>query len=211
MTLETHLMRDAVAAQVERTKRGGDARRHRRVPIEVNGRFMAKDKTEHICITQDISVGGAHLKAGAQPPLGERIVIYLENLGGVDATVMRRMTDGFAVIFNITEHKREKLAAQLTWLLNRETFPEHEGRNHERNSAGRRHTLLQLEEGITIDVELLDLSASGASIVTPARPAIGEVVQLAKLAAVVRRHHDEGIGVQFAVLQTQDVLRHHFP
>lgn len=210
MTLQTSLVRNTVREPVQRAVRG-DSRRHRRIPLEVSGRYMVKDKSEHTCTTQDISVGGAHLKSANQPALGERVVLYLDNLGGVEATVMRWMTDGFAVNFNITEHKREKLAAQLTWLLNREAYPEHEGRTHERAGAGGRRTSLQLEEGVTIDVELMDLSASGASIGTSARPALGEVVHLAKLPAVVRRHHDQGIGVQFVAPQTQEMLRRYFP
>ena len=37
----------------------GDLRRHRRVPMELEGRFMRSNRDEHGCHLKDISVGGA--------------------------------------------------------------------------------------------------------------------------------------------------------
>jgi hypothetical protein len=44
---------------------------------------------------------------------------------------------------------------------------------------------------------MLDVSRSGASIVTPIRPPLGTEVIFASQRAVVVRHHDEGIAVEF--------------
>ncbi len=43
----------------------------------------------------------------------------------------------------------------------------------------------------------IDLSLSGASVVTPARPPLGAEVMLDKRRATVVRHHERGIGVEF--------------
>lgn len=189
----------------------GDRRRHRRVQIELTGRFMRSNHDEFPCTLRDISVGGAAVKATAVPEIGERVVAYFEHLGGLDGLVTRILHDGFAFQFRVSEHKREKLAAQLTWLLNRDSFPTEAGRAHERVGTKGRKTTLKLEEGIVLDVDLLDISASGASIGSPARPAIGEAVVVGRLPAIVRRHHTQGFGVQFLTTLPADALSTHFP
>jgi PilZ domain len=203
------LLRDPAVVAPLRTN--GDLRRHRRVPLELSGRFMRSTREEYTCRLKDISVGGASVATDNPADVGERIVAYFEHLGGFEGTVSRHMPGGFAIQFKVSEHKREKLAAQIMWLLNRDEFPDELGRQHERVGAKGRKTSLRFDDGMIIDVTLLDLSASGASVVTPARPAIGEEVILGKVRAIVRRHHAEGIGLQFLVVQDQSSLAANFP
>lgn len=195
-------------ARLERTPRiAPDLRRHRRVPLQLAGRFMRPDRQEYPCEMQDISVGGAGIRSTATVEVNERVIAYFEHLGGLEAMVSRVYRDGFAVQFKITPHKREKLAAQITWLINRDAFPEEAGRQHERFGTSGRKARLRTPENIVIDVDLLDISASGASIGTAARPPIGSSVMLGNFTAVVRRHHDQGFGIQFDEMQDVEALR----
>lgn len=187
-----------------------DMRRHRRVAMTVNGRFMRADRTEYHCAVKDISVGGAAVTASVLPAVGERVVAYFEHIGGLEGIVARTFAGGFAFAFKVSEHKREKLAAQIMWLMNRDDFPDTVGRMHERTGTRGRRATLRVEEGVIIDVELLDLSASGASIGTAARPPIGSFVLVGKSRAIVRRHHDAGIGIQFLTVHSADALRESF-
>lgn len=184
-----------------------DLRRHRRVPLNLPGRFMRADRQEYACELQDISVGGAGIASPARVEINERIIAYFEHLGGIEGTVTRVYRDGFAVQFKTSAHKREKLAAQITWLINRDEFPDEAGRQHERFGLSGRKARLLTPENITIDVDVLDISASGASVGTGARPPIGSSVQLGGFAAIVRRHHAQGLGLQFEQTQDLDVLR----
>jgi hypothetical protein len=189
----------------------GDARKHRRLPLSLAGRFMRADRSEYTCQLKNISVGGAAVVTAHAPEAGERVVVYFDHLGGLEGVVARTTQDGFAFLFKITEHKREKLAAQIMWLINKDEFPTDLGRNHERIGTHGRRTTLKVEEGVIIDVELLDLSASGASIGTPARPPLGSLVVAGKTRAIVRRHHERGIGLQFLSLLSPEALRDRFP
>src|SRR5262249_595541 len=161
------------------------------------GRFMRADRSEYTCRLKNISVGGAAIITPHVPQVGERVVVYLDHLGGLEGVVSRATSDGFAFVFKVTEHKREKLAAQIMWLVNRDDFAGGLGGFQEGRGTGGGGTTLRVEEGVIIDVELLDLSASGASIGTPARPPIGSFVIAGKTRAIVRRHHENGIGLQF--------------
>jgi hypothetical protein len=188
----------------------GDSRKHRRLALSLSGRFMRADRSEFSCRLKDVSVGSAAIVTAHAPDVGERVVVYLDQLGGLEGTVARHTPDGFAFIFKVTDHKREKLAAQIMWLINKDDFPDSAGRVHERTGTRGSRTTLRVEEGVIIDVELLDLSASGASIGTHARPPIGSFVVVGKTRAIVRRHHAHGIGIQFLSLLSPEALRDAF-
>jgi hypothetical protein len=209
MAVHSSIIREAL--QLADAAKSGDLRKHRRLPLALHGRFMRADRNEYTCELKNISVGGAAVVTPNSPEIGERVVVYLDHLGGLEGTVARVFPDGFAFAFKVTEHKREKLAAQIMWLINRDEFPDQAGRLHERIGAGGRRTTLKVEEGVIIDVELLDLSASGASLGTPARPPIGSLVIAGKSRAIVRRHHEHGIGLQFLTLLSPEALRESFP
>lgn len=209
MAVHSSILRE-VLQQADALK-AGDLRKHRRLPLQLSGRFMRADRSEYTCQLRDISVGGAAIITPHAPEIGERVVVYLEHLGGLEGTVSRLTPDGFAFAFKVTEHKREKLAAQIMWLINRDDFPDETGRLHERVGTRGRRTTLRVEEGVIIDVELLDVSASGASIGTPARPPIGSLVIAGRTRAIVRRHHGHGIGLQFLSLLSPEALRERFP
>jgi hypothetical protein len=209
MAVHSTILRGAL--QLADAAKTGDMCRHRRLPLALRGRFMRADRNEYTCALKNISVGGAAIVTQQIPEAGERVVVYLEQIGGLEGTVARTMPDGFAFVFKVTEHKREKLAAQIMWLVNRDDFPDETERLHERVGTRGRRTTLKVEEGVIIDVELLDLSASGASIGTPARPPIGSFVVAGKTRAIVRRHHEHGIGLQFLALLSPEALRESFP
>ena len=69
---------------------------------------------------------------------------------------------------------------------------------------------LKFPGGIAVDCRVLDVSLSGASIGTEARPAIGSEVTLGKLRCRVMRYHERGIGVQFLDIPDPEALRRYF-
>jgi hypothetical protein len=184
-----------------------DRRRHKRVAVTLLGRFMRESKHEYPCKLVDISVGGARIMSPVVLEIGERVVAYFDHVGGLQGHVVRTFDGGFAVQFAATAHKREKLAAELTWLLNRAEFGGIELRRHERVEPNNKSTSLTLAEGITVACQLIDVSVSGASIETPARPEVGSEVIVGKLRAEVVRHHERGVGVRFKDVQAATALK----
>ena len=187
-----------------------DRRLHKRVAVTLLGRFMRANKQEYPCKLHDISVGGAAIMAPVTLDMGENVIAYFDNLGGLEGTVVRLFDGGFAIKLKASQHKREKLAAQLTWILNRNELDGIDERRHERVQPPNTATTLTLTEGLTISCQLLDVSISGASIVTAARPTLGTEIQVGKLRARVMRHHERGIGVQFLDIQHPTALRRYF-
>lgn len=187
-----------------------DRRRHRRVRLTLLGRFMRASKEEFSCKLVDVSVGGAAVHTPVEVDMGERIVATFDHLGCLEGHVVRIFPGGFAIELQATQYKRDKLAAQITWLMNRHELGESaDVRRHERVSIAnsKRQATMKLDEGVSIPVNVLDFSMSGASIATNARPPIGQIVEVGKLKGRVVRHHGEGIGVEFLVVQTQETVK----
>lgn len=192
------------------SRAAADRRRHNRVPVVLLGRFMRASKHEFPCKMIDISVGGAALMAPADPEMGEKIIAYFDQVGGLEGNVARIFPGGFAMQFTMTSHKREKLAATLMFFVNKHEQPGIEARRHERIVLNSNSQSLTLTEGLTIACEVADMSISGASIITPARPDAGSIVKLGNLNARVIRHHDRGIALEFIDVQNPNALRRYF-
>src|SRR5215467_11855968 len=109
-----------------------ERRRFQRVRVNLLGRYMLADRREYPCQVQDMSPGGMALVAPVAGKAGERVVAYIDHLGRLEGTIVRVVPNGFAMTISATARKREKLAAQLTWLANRHLLGSAEDRRHER-------------------------------------------------------------------------------
>lgn len=185
-----------------------ERRRHRRVTVTLLGRFMRANKQEFPCKLVDISVGGAAIVTPVEVDIGERIVATFDHIGCIEGHVVRMLGDGFGIELQATQYKRDKLASQITWLMNRHELGEDaDARRHDRIAiANSREAMLKLAEGVTVPVNVIDFSMSGASVATNARPPIGHLVLIGKVKARVARHHSEGIGLEFLAVQPKETV-----
>lgn len=180
--------------------------RFRSVSLTLQGRFMRPDKSEIPSKLIDVSVAHMSLTSPVEVQPDERIVAYFEHIGLLDGLVDKIFQSGFSMRLNITTRKREKLAAQLTWLINRAEFSGLEERRHERIAVGNKTVSMQIGER-AVECALLDISLSGASLGTHLRPIVGTEVVVGVQHAIVRRHHEHGIGVQFLQVQEASNLQ----
>ena len=175
-----------------------DRRRHRRVTVTLAGRFMLESGEEHRATVRNVSPGGTQLRTDAEAKLGERVILYLDELGRFEGAVSRLDESGFAVRFDSSPAKLEKTANALTWLVNRHRSPDLEKRK-ERRVPRSDKTELRLSDGSTADCKVIDMSICGASVAVTPRPPIGARVGLGQMEARVVRYHDAGIGLEFLV------------
>ncbi len=183
-----------------------ERRRFQRVRVNLLGRYMLADRREFPCQVVNMSPGGMALIAPVAGTPGERIIAYVDHLGRLEGHIARTFQNGFAMTIAATARKRDKLAAQLTWLANRHILGLPEDRRHgriaPRNPAGR----LIMPNGLNIGCRIIDVSQSGAAIATDQRPAIGVLVTLGKVQGRVVRHLEDGFAIEFTRLQHPDFL-----
>jgi hypothetical protein len=183
-----------------------ERRRFQRVKVNLLGRYMLADRREFPCQVTNMSPGGMAVIAPVSGQVGERVIAYVDHLGRLEGLVARQFQNGFAMTIGATKNKRDKLAAQLTWLANRHILNLPEDRRHgritPRNPSGR----LILPNGVNVAVRVIDISQSGAAVATDQRPELGAPVTIGKTAGRVVRHLDDGFAIEFVRLQHPDFL-----
>ncbi len=183
-----------------------DRRRYQRVRVNLLGRYMLADRREFPCQVVNMSPGGMAVIAPVGGAPGERVIAYVDHLGRVEGHIARTFQNGFAMTISATARKRDKLAAQLTWLANRHLLDLPEDRRHgrtvPRNPIGR----LIMPNGINVACRIIDMSQSGAGIATDQRPPIGALVTIGKVQGRVVRYLEDGFAVEFTRLQHPDFL-----
>jgi PilZ domain len=180
-----------------------ERRRHQRVGVELLGRYMLENRREYPCQTINISPGGVALQAPVIGNLGERVIIYLDQIGRIEGVVARHFKDGFAIQLSATIRKRDKLAAQLTWLANRSILGLPEDRRHGRYTPKNPRTVIALDSGEQIVARLIDVSNSGCSISTDRKFPMGQRIVVGRLPARVVRIFDGGVAVEFGRMLTE--------
>jgi PilZ domain len=183
-----------------------ERRRFQRVKVNLLGRYMLADRREFPCQVVNMSPGGMAVIAPVSGAPGERIIAYVDHLGRLEGHIARVFQNGFAMTISATSRKRDKLAAQLTWLANRQILGLPEDRRHgrivPRNPIGR----LIMPNGLNVSCRIIDVSQSGAGIATDQRPPVGALVTLGKVQGRVVRHLEDGFAVEFTRLQHPDSL-----
>src|SRR6478609_10813025 len=183
-----------------------ERRRHQRVRVNLTGRYMLADRREFPCQVVNMSPGGMAVIAPVAGQPGERIIAYVDHLGRLEGHVARIFQNGFAMTIAATTRKRDKLAAQLTWLANRHILGLPEDRRHGRVVPRNPRSTMILPDGHAIVCRIVDMSLSGAAIASEHRPEVGIVVTLGKTPCRVVRHIEGGFAVEFTRMQHPDFL-----
>ncbi len=185
-----------------------ERRRHQRVKVDLLGRYMLADRREFPCQVTNMSPGGMAVIAPIAGAPGERVIAYVDHLGRLEGTISRVFDNGFAMTISATVRKRDKLAAQLTWLANRDILNLPEDRRHGRFAPRNPFARLILPNGTNVGCRVIDISASGAavSIAPELRPAVGSAVTIGKTPGRVVRHIEDGFAIEFTRLPHPDSL-----
>ncbi len=185
-----------------------ERRRHQRVKVNLLGRYMLADRREFPCQVINMSPGGMAVVAPVVGAPGERVIAYVDHLGRLEGRIARLIDNGFAMTISATARKRDKLAAQLTWLANRQILNLPEDRRHGRFTPRNPMARLVLPNGTNVACRVIDLSQSGAAIaINPdLRPAVGAAVTIGKAQGRVVRHIEDGFAIEFTRLQHPDFL-----
>jgi hypothetical protein len=183
-----------------------EQRRFQRVRVNLLGRYMLADRREFPCQVSDMSPGGMSVVGPVAGKAGERVVAYIDHVGRLEGTVIRVLPNGFAMSISATARKRDKLAAQLTWLANRHILGLPEDRRHDRIVPRNPRTTVTMPDGLAMVCRIIDMSLSGAAIASQNRPEVGILVTLGKIPSRVVRHIDEGFAVEFTRMQHPDFL-----
>ncbi|MBP0644770.1 PilZ domain-containing protein, partial [Mycobacterium tuberculosis] len=86
--------------------------------------------------------------------------------------VERLVSNGFYLSLVASERKKNKIAAQLTWLANKHELDMPEDRRHQRIAPRNPIAKLGMADGREYPCRIIDLSISGAAVEIRMRPAL---------------------------------------
>lgn len=172
-----------------------ERRRHARMTAALKARYLDARGREKPCAIVNISAGGALLKARTPPEANEKIILYIDQVGRFEASVVRSKGQEFAVSYEAKRSKNIRTADKLTKIVNknkRVTDRRKTPRIDQNESA-----VVYMEDGTARPCAIMDISLTGASIEIAPRPPLGSHVILGRMTAKVVRRHDKGVSVIF--------------
>jgi hypothetical protein len=174
-----------------------DRRAYKRVDLRLTGRFLTDEQADHELLTANVSCDGALILSGLPPEAGKQIVCYFDELGRVAGDVVRMAPGGFAIRFQTSPLKREKLADRLTWLVNKDTLGLKEDRGAPRFAATGQ-TVVIMPDGSQLQCRLTDISLTGAALEAHGTPPyVGDRVHANNMPAEVVRVAGKKFAVRY--------------
>jgi hypothetical protein len=182
-----------------------DRRRHRRVQWSVRVRGLTGEGEEFQAMTVDVCAGGLRINLARPMSVGENLVLYIDDIGRVEATVSRVLSEiGYAVEFRAPLRKRDKIADQLTWLINRDRLGLSDERDAERRVSGGQ-VVAVYGQGVSIACAVVDVSIFGVALRTPGpRPMIGDKVTIGERSGTCVRYIEGGFAIDFRTLHAEE-------
>lgn len=190
-------MTPSSGAKLQASLPSDDRPQDQRIAVSLLGRYRLPSRQEYPCLSTEISLAERSILAPVRPPMGERVIVHLEEIGTLEGPVLRHTMTGLVVGIGGSLAKREKLAAQLEWLENRQSLGLLSRRRHPRIVPVSTAVLVRFPDGRELATRLIDVSRSGAALRLDARPPIGTLLTLGGTPGRVVRHFHEGVAVEF--------------
>lgn len=181
-----------------------DRRYFQRIEVNLLGRYMLSNFQEFPCQVRDMSPGDIAMSGPVTGEIDEKVVAYIDHIGRIEGKILRKFDGGFCISINATLRKRDKLAAQLTWLANRHTLNLPEDRRHLREAPQNPSMTVTLMDGREFQAKVLDMSLSGAAISFDHRPKIGTQIMVGKIRSRVVRIFEDGVAVEFSSVPAEE-------
>jgi c-di-GMP-binding flagellar brake protein YcgR len=174
-----------------------EKREHKRVSLALTGKvFLPASNAEQNVIVTDISLGGATLQCEEQPAVGTDLVLYIPGFDRFQGTIVHSGADEAGMKFGCSEAKRERTAEKIMLHLAGALRDDTQVRAEARVALHAPRSFTR-PDGEVVRFQVRDISLTGASLNTSARPPIGEIVMIGNTPGRVTRHFDEGIALEF--------------
>jgi len=76
-----------------------ERRRHQRVRVNLQGRYILVDRSEFPCQVVNISPGGIALIAPVSGAVGDRVIAYVDHLGRLEGKIARQLQASSRLFF----------------------------------------------------------------------------------------------------------------
>lgn len=182
----------------------------RSVDVNLPGRLMRADRTEHECLAYIMSAGEVSIQTSIATVKGEGIVAYLETVGRVAGQVTDVTQHGFVMSIIAPSKHRDKLADKLTWLHNLNKSGIQDDRIEKRFTPVHDKCEISVVTGESYQCRLIDMSIGGMAVNVDLKAPVGSLVKFEDASAVVIRNFQGGIALEFVDRPSKGVISKYF-
>lgn len=174
-----------------------DCRLSERLPVDRPGQlFIRGEDTGTPCRVVNIAASGARIEIARRFLPYAPLVLYAEGFGRFDCITVSGEGNLTGVMFILGPDAMRALMQKLSDIRVTGNISSTRLRRHPRTAAGGRGHYKDGNGRLT-QCDLMDVSQQGASLKTPRRPPLGEVIGFGNTLGRVVRHHADGIGIFF--------------
>ena len=186
------------------------------IDLRLGGRYSLASRydtrgkrREFACRTSRVSPHQMLVSVPVLGPVGERVLTYFGDFGPIDGWITEVDYGAFLLDIELPRKRREKFAAQLTWLKKRqEDEAIIDARHQKRIIPKDPHSSLIFADGTTLNCLVVDVSPSGVAVSADIDPEMGTRLAVGRCVGHVVRRFAEGFAVQFDDLQQFEHLEH---
>ena len=131
-------------------------RQHERAELRLPGRYSLGNGREYNCRTIDVAAGGLAVESEEKGQIGDFVAAYVDHLGHIEGEIVRRLESGFALKILMPPARIEKLASQITSLVQLEISGASEIRQHERIAPDDGRTMLSTPDEVAFAAAPID-------------------------------------------------------
>lgn len=155
------------------------------------------NRREFGCRAMTVSTDAMVLVAPRSGPLGERVLVHLEYFGKLEGRIVLLMEHGFGMTITASDEQRKRIASRLRWLERRAACGVADARRYDRFVPNQPVAALTFPGGIMMSCLIVDISASGAAVLSDYIPNLGLPLCLGHIPGRVVRRFAEGFAMQF--------------
>jgi len=129
--------------------------------------------------------------------VGERIITHIERVGDIEGVVAHVLKGGFVVNIAASVDERCKLASKIEWFEKHKNHDVLDRRADKRVVPPNPHSRMILPDGGSETCLILNISGSGAAILSETVPYMGGILLIGNAVSHVVRHFEGGFAVRF--------------
>jgi hypothetical protein len=149
------------------------------------------------CRVQRISPMTLSLAAPIAGEPGDRVASHFEEFGVLRGPIVRRTGFGFIMSLDMSDKRRERLAARVQWLERHRNLEVPNQRRYRRIAPRDPRSTIILADGTVIDCFVIDYSMTGAAISADVSVRVGMPMALGTVVGRVVRMLDPGFAIEF--------------
>lgn len=165
--------------------------------------FRSSDRASYLptCVSTTLMPDRVVFTCPASAEVGDRAFVHFKEVGLLRGRVSRVIGARISMDVEMTDNERNRLSSSLLWLERKSKFSLSDKRLFPRYQPRNGSSSLRLESGVPVPCQIINVSPTGAAVMSSLRPDLRRRIELGQVPGDVVRHTDFGFALQFVQIQ----------